>query len=551
MKTFMLLVLIPLAAAFAAPCTLGQSCTAATCTAEGVSEAQFLAALPSPSNTNATVVVNIPAGIAGWSSQFVYTVPSAVTSLTIQGQTVVNCTGTAGAANYVCTAADNTVIQDDYNSGNPLILLTLGGSSSFFRVTGLTIEGGTANQSKNNDGVIEVTGNSMQMRWDHDDLNMSTYTAGGEGSIMRTTNGAIAGVLDHNVLQNILNSYENGIQVDGAIGDNIGNGDGTWAKPTLFGSASELYIEANYFNGGYANDCAEAGAFVERFNTFVNISESLQTHATKTPAGSGRGCRSSEYYHNYIASCSPTPCDAAGGSKGGPQLVWGNILAAGQNWNEFWSVCTDRNACEGPETSTPNGWGYCGTSVDGNGVGSPWDGNQPATNGYPCLDGLGRGMTAQALNGGNFPSRLNSVTGTIAWPQQYLEPIYLWMNTLNGKNELKIGDSVTKQNVDIYIDNASFNGTTGTGFGSLASRPSTCAAGPGGTYYTSPTGSYGVAYFATDANSGNGELYVCTATNTWTGVYQPYVYPHPLDSGGTPPSDPPPSAPAGLTATVD
>jgi hypothetical protein len=547
MKTSILVILIGLAIALAGSPASAQSCTTATCNAQGPSEAEFLAALPSSSNTNATVVVNIPSGTAGWSSQLVYTIPAAVTSLTIQGDTVVNCTGTPGTSNYSCTAADNTVIQDDYNSGNPLFLITTGNSSSKFRVTGITIQGGTANQSKNNDGLIQIEGNSQNMRWDHDDLDVSTYSAGGEAAIMRTT-GAIAGVMDHNIFKNIYGSYENDIQVDGAIGDTIGNGDGTWANPTPWGSPTEFYLESNYFNGGYANDCAEAGAIVERYNTFVNISNALQTHATKSPAGPGRGCRSSEFYNNYIASCSTTPCDAAGGSKGGPQMAWGNILAAGQNWNEFWSICTDRNACESPETAPPNGWGSCGTE---NGTGSLWDGNQPTiATGYPCLDGLGRGQTQRPLNGANFPGRLLSVLGSVGWPQQYLEPMYLWMNTLNGKSELKIEDHVTKQNVDIYIDNANFNGTSGTGFGLLAARPSACTAGQGGTYYTSPTGSYGVAYFATDANSGQGELYACTSTNVWTPIYEPYTYPHPLVAGGAS-QNPPPNPPTGLTATVD
>ena len=145
---------------------------------------------------------------------------------------------------------------------------------------------------------------------------------------------------------------------------------------------------------------------------------------------------------------------------------------------------------------------------------------------------------------------LNSVTGCNpllhtcnAWPQQYLEPVYLWMNTLPAgmSGETNIQDSVTVNNRDYYFDCGSYNsscssgftGAHGTGYGTLANRPSTCTAGPGGTYGASPTGSYGVAYFATDANNGQGELYVCTATNTWTPVYEPYIYPHPLESGVT------------------
>ncbi len=73
-----------------------------------------------------------------------------------------------------------------------------------------------------------------------------------------------------------------------------------------------------------------------------------------------------------------------------------------------------------------------------------------------------------------------------------------------------------------------FNGTTGTGWGTRANRPTTCT-------YNSSTG-VGVAYWSTDQGSwntsgsgGQGVLDKCTATNTWTdAVYVPYDYPHPL-----------------------
>jgi hypothetical protein len=147
------------------------------------------------------------------------------------------------------------------------------------------------------------------------------------------------------------------------------------------------------------------------------------------------------------------------------------------------------------------------------------------------------------MNGANFPARINTATGRQSWPEQYLEPIYLFMNTLPSgmSGEVDLQDASTTVNKDIYYDCNSYNsacsggftGTAGTGYGPLASRPSTCTAGPGGTDFKSPTGSYGVAYFATDANGGNGELYVCTSANTWTGIYQPYAYPHPLVTGGS------------------
>jgi hypothetical protein len=87
-----------------------------------------------------------------------------------------------------------------------------------------------------------------------------------------------------------------------------------------------------------------------------------------------------------------------------------------------------------------------------------------------------------------------------------------------------------------------FDGSSGTGWGTLANRPTTCT----------PS----VGYFATDQGNwnssgngfGQGELFVCTATNTWSLHYTPYTYPHPLTQGQN--SGLPPAAPQGLTATV-
>jgi hypothetical protein len=95
-------------------------------------------------------------------------------------------------------------------------------------------------------------------------------------------------------------SYTNGFQAFNAVGDTIGNGDGTWAAATPWGTENFLFIESNQFNGGYANDCTEGGAFVMRYNMFNGATLTSQTHATKSPGGPGRGCRAFEHYHNYV-----------------------------------------------------------------------------------------------------------------------------------------------------------------------------------------------------------------------------------------------------------
>lgn len=189
-------------------------------------------------------------------------------------------------------------------------------------------------------------------------------------------------------------------------------------------------------------------------------------------------------------------------------------------------------------------------------VGSAWDANTDAV-GYACLDQPGRGKGD--LLTGSFSSKVNQTTGTIAWPNQALEPIYIWSNNVsiapgwggnlyrdNTAGRVVDNRDLFKQASGIQVSSSSpFNGTTGTGWGTLANRPSSCTPGA--------SGAPGVGYFATDQGSWNqstsnpygvqqngadGLFYRCTATNTWTLYYTPYTYPHPLQEagggGGTP-----------------
>jgi hypothetical protein len=181
-------------------------------------------------------------------------------------------------------------------------------------------------------------------------------------------------------------------------------------------------------------------------------------------------------------------------------------------------------------------------------VASNWDGNTD-TLGYPCLDQPGRG--AGDLISGSPGSLVadcaagagGCVGGTLHWPNQAKEPMYFWNNvgTPISPNTL-VGDETGGRVVsdrDYYLpasgiqtnSTTPFNGTTGTGWGTKANRPATCTTG--------------VAYWATDEGSWNtsgsnpqgvqqsgasGNLYQCTATNTWTLSYTPYTYPHPLNT---------------------
>jgi len=191
-------------------------------------------------------------------------------------------------------------------------------------------------------------------------------------------------------------------------------------------------------------------------------------------------------------------------------------------------------------------------------VGSPWDGNTDAL-GYPMLDQPGRGQGD--LLGGGFPNRLISGgprNGTAVWPEQALEPIYIWNNagTFEAGDNGTVYDNVSNglivANRDYYPSasgiqtNATtpFDGTTGTGWGTLANRPTTCTTGVAywatdqGSWNQSTSNAYGV-----QQNGADGQLFVCTSTNTWTLYYEPYTYPHLLnvneETAATPRHTPP------------
>ena len=136
-----------------------------------------------------------------------------------------------------------------------------------------------------------------------------------------------------------------------------------------------------------------------------------------------------------------------------------------------------------------------------------------------CIDQAG-GRGAGVLFTGTNTSEQATPQESAAEAQS---PTYFWANSQSGFSSLGIGSDTARviQNRDWYTESQNqsaqtsptspFNGTSGVGHGTLANRPTSCTTG--------------VGYWATDQS----ELYLCTATNTWTASYTPYTYPHPLD----------------------
>jgi hypothetical protein len=489
--------------------------------------------------TSSTKTVNIPAGSCTWSSTVTLTVPSGSTALTVQGQTACTGSGNPASNNLACT--DNTLINDQmsYSNNDPPLLAVTTVAGGAFRLTGISITGQGASTVQTYNGAINIYGGSQSVRVDHNHI--SNIRA----DMINTGNG-VAGVYDHNIFSNNPSSIL--FRITGATTNDFG-GNTPWSQATGLGTSNFVFFEDNLIVGG-ANDCDRGGRWVMRYNTLSGIGNTLQfalVHPTGEPGGAIRGCRAWEWYGNSMSVPSGNPYAEYGGFiSSGTGVIWGNSNVDGhtQNFINLLSMRTTNTTYT--QAATPNGWGYCGTAFDG--TGSAWD--QNTSTGYRCLDQPGTGQSSLITPNGNFPSLSPS------WPNQASEPIYEWMDqftpSYGGPFLVSTeGASNLINNSDYYLWCAAssptgcttFDGTKGVGSGTLAARPSTCTTGVG--YWATDQGNWN-----TSGSGGQGQLFKCTATNTWSLAYTPYQYPHPLVSGTTTTQSSAPAAPTGLTGTV-
>jgi hypothetical protein len=158
------------------------------------------------------------------------------------------------------------------------------------------------------------------------------------------------------------------------------------------------------------------------------------------------------------------------------------------------------------------------------------------------------------LVNGNTPVLVT--TGSPGSVNQIIDPIYEADDSLPSTADHTIGSDTGMliPNRDYFAEavhqsaqtspTSPFNGNSGMGHGTLANRPATCTPQVG--YWATDQGSWNQSGIG-----GQGQLFVCTAPNTWTLYYTPYTYPHPLIAGGTTGSGGnPPNPPTGLTISV-
>lgn len=526
--------------------------------------------------------VALPAGTADWKQPLVIS-----KAITLQGLTTVAGGYAKWALNplTIPSIGRRTVIRDAISPATSSGLIQITHPTGVCRITGITFL--PISDATTGSIIISPKSGSGIFRVDHcefDGVLNEIIWAWSE-----------QGLIDHNVALNMKQIFFHHKPVDWGGAGTTRLGDGSWAWLLEPGGERAVYLEDNYIKptGTRGATDGESGArFVFRYN--VCFSTSCQNHGAE--ASYNRSGRKFEVYKNlFILEPGKTKA-AATFWRGGSGFVWGNVATGNYvSWCKFVNYRDQRNnswcASNGLnewDQNDPHGIWFSGTAATASTVaagissvtvtGASWAPNQwrhyslmhPAGNGEAAPISGNSGNSLQFASAAS-PNNLTFAPGdpviirkvfhsvdhcgagvsddlrSLSAAQRHVgrnihqtrEPVYVWNNTINGTRSDASSAYNIVENLDYYNEKTSFDGTVGLGRGTISQRPSTCSPG------TDPaTGGHvlGVGYWATDQgewdsthDGPDGQLYVATATNTWSPYYKPYVYPHPLTTGAPPP----------------
>jgi hypothetical protein len=501
---------------------------------------------PTHTAVNGDTII-IPAGSCTWTS-----------GITISGKGIdITGTGTpnTGGGTFGAGTANTTITQNFTTSLFAFTNLTYGETA---KVELLNLGANTGlGMNAIAPGPISFSGTCTssgcpQIRVDNINFVANTWgNTAADGELI--AEDGMFGVIDHNTVNE---SPSDGtgpplVDVSNSAWQGVGaNGDNSFATADTFGTAQQLYIENNSTYGIRLsdNDVPAIGGglggarWTCRFNVILQLNGSgvCSAHGTGRDFRS-RGQRQLEAYYNSITA--NYAANVGFGIASGTGYFFSNSYTA-----PSFNASVAATSFRAPAVSD-------GLSPFFNCDGTePWD-QSPWTTTTECMDqpGTGAGLLLENATPvlASAPSTPCSTAGQ-CWTQNAIDPIYEAGDTGSTLNA-GINPSDATRLAGYYYGYVSktaqtsatspFNGTTGTGYGTLARRPTTCTPTVG--YWATDTGTWNTY------NSQQGTLYLCKTTNTWTASYTPYTYPHPLTTGGTVGTgDPPPSPPTNLEATV-
>ncbi len=491
---------------------VAQTAAAATLTAASCSQSEVQARVNAAA---AGDTVAIPSGNCSWQ-----TAVNVSKGITVSG---------AGPQSTVITINNTTAFKFDVSNGS-------------YRLSNLGITGTIPQYGS----AIYLEGINSTIRVDHLDITNIKAAAGtariiwlGYQNVVGMRQGkSLRGVVDH---INFKSDFPSTFLM--IYGDNE-----TWKREDDLSSDDFIFLEdstiemTQFFDSQNVVFDGEHGArAVLRKNTIKNM------YINWHDAGSTQNARSTRIAHveNNLFTCSLTKCSWTGMRfRGGTGVTYGNIIPEGSGYeigaithiyrrtdpggSPWGNYCdgTKRYVCSNFHGHSPSKRATCYYSTQYTDCKDNCSTNDECPVGTSCvsLDGPGAG---------GYPCRDQTGTG-IDNPtngEQALSPTYFWENrkssggALLNFNVRGEESAYIKANRDFYQQSGTFNGTSGVGTGTEASKPSTCTPG--------------VGYWATDTK----RLLVCSSSNVWSIHYTPYTYPHPL-TGGSPPSVP--NAPTSL-----
>jgi hypothetical protein len=504
----------------------------------------------------------VPSGSSTWSSQVSFTAPTGCATnhgVTVQGATT--CDGTPGVQVNTCT--DNTNIT--LGSGGAFHIH--GSSSGVAFVTGFTFIITVANAVTQCPIGVGAPHGQVGFRFHHNHIK---NPIGGAPSVSTAGYGLIDHVLWDDTAQGTipLNFF----------GDFATRGALNWTDPTNFGSNEAVYVEDSRENASSPStegffDAYFGAKIVIRHNTIIN---NLMGGGHGTDSGGFRSVVLYEIYNNTLTN-NTMGSQLIMNSRGGTLLFYNNTMSGSYNWG---GVSLQYFRFSLPSDVTR--WGTMNAGLN-------WI--PESLSETPCVSGVG---ACNTLNAPDWQANHSYATLAAIGPLTNNSGRWNYQNQsgsscTSGGAQPAWNQQVTDQAGanDVFTTDGTCTWTNvggdtgppaGTGAGFLASNPDTaCSSGTnctryfdnnGGTYpfrdqpgtihdqvvygnyawNNTVSGVPNTAVFSTDTPSAvqSGRDYF---NNVVAPGYTPYVYPHPLNTSGSPP--PALTPPTNMTAVVN